>query len=151
MKSLLVLVALAGSAAPFAFQEPAPSTAPKEAAAVKASDVKWVDHVAIQGAKMCVLSGDPSKGPSVILMKFPKGMAIAPHWHTSGEVITLVSGKGVFGMGETADVAKGTELGSGAFILMPGKVPHWAQATEEFVISVTLDKAADFHLCGEAK
>jgi quercetin dioxygenase-like cupin family protein len=84
-------------------------------------------------------------------MKFPKGMTIPAHWHTSSETVTVVGGSGTFGSGETVDAAKGTELGAGSYLVIPGKAPHWAVVKEELVISVTLDKPADFHLCGEKK
>lgn len=118
---------------------------------VKAADVAWADHPFIKGGKLAVQSGDPSKGASVLLMKFPKGLTIQPHTHTSDETVTVVSGSGVFGSGETVDLAKGTELGAGSYLFIPGKAPHWAVAKEDLVITVTLNLAADFHLCGEKK
>jgi quercetin dioxygenase-like cupin family protein len=158
MKTALLFLALAGAAAPSVFQavlqdapKPAAPTTPKEIVVVKAASVKWVDHPAVQGAKMCALSADPSKGPSVVLVKFPKGTAIPPHWHTSDEIVTVVSGSGLFGTGETADPAKATELTSGSYITIPGKSAHWANAKDELIISITTDKPNDFHLCSEKK
>ena len=124
---------------------------PDEAVLVKASDVKWEAHPFIEGARLAVQSGDPSKGPSVLLMKFPKGMTIPPHTHTSDETVTVVSGRGVLGQGESVDLSKGTEVGAGSFAFIPGKSPHWAVAQEDFVITVTLNRPADFHLCGKPK
>ena len=154
MKAALVLLILAGAAAAAVLQDPAKPAAqntPKEIVVVKAANVKWMDHPAIQGAKTCAVSGDPTKGPSVILIKFPKGTAIPPHWHTSDEIVTVVSGSGLFGPGETVDAAKGTELTSGSYITIPGKAPHWANVKDELIISVALDKPSDFHLCSEKK
>lgn len=154
MKTALVALMAAASFATVFPQDPPkpqPQAAPKETVVVRTADVKWGPHPFIEGAKMAVQSGDPSKGPSVLLMKFPKGMTIPAHWHTATETVTVVSGVALLGSGETVDAAKGTEVGSGSFAVIPGKNPHWAIAKEEFVISVALDKAADFTACGEKK
>ncbi len=115
---------------------------------VKAADVAWGPHPFLKGAFLAVQSGDPGTGPSVLLMKFPKGMTIPPHTHTAAETVTLVSGTGLFGGGETVEAAKGAALGHGSFIAIPSGAPHWAIAQEELVISVAMDRAADFHPCG---
>ena len=134
IRTLLLLAAL-----------PLAGQAPK---LVKASDVAWGPHPFLKGAFLAVQSGDPGSGPSVLLMKFPKGMTIPPHTHTASETVTLVSGSGLFGGGETVDAAQGMALGHGSFIAIPGGAPHWALAKEELVISVVMDRPADFHLCG---
>jgi quercetin dioxygenase-like cupin family protein len=154
MKTALLLLVAAGSVAPLVTQD---STKPpiqepvRTTSLVKTADIKWGDHPFIHGAKMCVQTGDPAKGASVLMMKFPKGMTIPAHWHTSQEAVTIITGSGVFGSGEKVDAAHGTELGAGSYVIIPGKNPHWAIAKEDLVITVTLDKAADFHLCGEDK
>lgn len=151
--ALLLLTASALFASGFQQDPPKPVelNTPKETVVVKAANIKWVDHAFVAGAKMCVLSGDPAKGPSVLMMKFPKGMTVPAHWHTSGETVTVVAGSGTFGSGETVDAAKGTALGAGSYIQIPSKNPHWMIVDEDLVISATLDKLADFHACGEAK
>ena len=152
MKTVLFSLIAATSLLSTAPQNPAKpdaSSAPRETVVVKAANVKWVDHPSVSGAKMAVQSGDPAKGPAVVLMKFPKGMTVPAHWHTSGETVTVVSGTALFGTSEMVDAAKGTELGAGSYIVIPGNNPHWSIAKEEFVISVAMEKAADFHLCGE--
>lgn len=146
MKSVISLMAAAVVVAAGVSQDP-----PKETVVVRAADVKWGDHPFVKGAQMCVQHGDPGKGPSVLLMKFPKGMTIPAHWHTSDEAVTVVSGSAVFGSGETVDASKGTELGAGSYIIIPGTNPHWAVAKSELVITATLTKPADFHACGEKK
>jgi quercetin dioxygenase-like cupin family protein len=154
MKAILLSLAMVGVGASTVLQDPpkpAAQNPARETVVVKAADIKWGEHPFVKGAKMCVQSGDPAKGPAVLLMKFPKGMTVPAHWHTSDETVTVVSGSAVFGTGETVDAAKGSELGAGSYMIIPGKNPHWAIAKEEFVISVAVDKAADFHLCGEKK
>jgi quercetin dioxygenase-like cupin family protein len=154
MKSALFLLLLASPFAGPGQNEPPQvesRPAPKEALVVTAANVKWGPHPFIDGAKMAVQSGDPLKGPSVLLMKFPKGMTIPAHWHTATETVTLVAGVALLGTGETVDAAKGAEVGVGSYAVIPGKLPHWAIAKEELVISVALDKAADFTACGAKK
>ena len=137
---LLSFVPLLGST-----QDPATKEAVKTPLVVKATDAKWGDHPFIAGGKLCVQDGDPSKGPSVLLMKFPKGLTIAPHWHTSDEIVTVVSGSAVFGSGETPDEARGTLVGSGGYLVLPCKQPHWALVKEDLTFTVTLNRPADFH------
>lgn len=159
MKTALLSLVVAGSLASTALQDPVkqdppktdPTSAPKETVVVKAASIKWADHPNVAGAKMAVQSGDPTKGSAVVMIKFPKGTSIPAHWHTASETVTIVSGTGVFGTGETVDAAKGTELSAGSYVVIPSKNPHWAIAKEEFVITVAMDKPADFHLCGEKK
>ncbi len=146
MKSVIALLAAAGVVVAGVLQDPV-----KETVLVRATEVKWGDHPFIKGAQMCVQYGDPAKGPSVLLMKFPKGMTIPAHWHTSDEAVTVVSGSAVFGSGEKVDVSKGTELGAGSYLIIPGTNPHWAEAKSDLVITITLTKPADFHACGEKK
>lgn len=125
------------------------SPAPAQSAVLtKPADIQWGDHPFIKGAKMAVQSGDPAKGPAVILMKFPAGMTIPAHTHTSDETVTLVSGSGLFGGGEQVEPAKGAPLGQGGYIAIPGGSPHWAIVREELVMTVAFSRAADFHLCG---
>ena len=150
MKTALLVLGIAGSLAALRSQDAqahAAPAAPREVVVVAAANVKWGPHPFIEGAKMAVQSGDPSKGPSVLLMKFPKGMTIPAHWHTASETVTLVSGVALLGTGETVDASKGTEVGVGSYAVIPGKLPHWAIAKEELVISVALDKAADYTAC----
>jgi quercetin dioxygenase-like cupin family protein len=146
MKSVLALIAAAVVAAAGFSQG-----SPKETVVVRAADVKWGDHPFVKGAQMCVQHGDPAKGPSVLMMKFPKGLTIPAHWHTSDEAVTVVSGSAVFGSGETVDASKGTELGAGSYITIPGTNPHWAVVKSDLVITATLTTPADFHACGEKK
>ena len=39
-----------------------------------------------------VQSGDPTKGPSILIGKLAAGCAIPWHWHTPGEHLMMVSG-----------------------------------------------------------
>ncbi len=148
--ALIITTSLATAALQDKPKAEAPS-APKETVVVSAANVKWGPHPNIEGAKLAVQSGDPAKGACVVLMKFPKGMTIPAHFHTASETVTIVSGVAQFGTGETVDATKATEIGPGSYIIVPSKNPHWAIAKEEFVISVAMDKAADFTPCAAKK
>jgi quercetin dioxygenase-like cupin family protein len=56
------------------------------------------------GAQAAVLYGDPSKeGVFAMRLKMPKGYQIPPHTHPRPEIVTIISGEGLLGMGEKAD------------------------------------------------
>jgi quercetin dioxygenase-like cupin family protein len=69
---------------------------------------------------MSVQRGDPSKGPSVILLKFKPGCVVPWHWHTASEQLILVSGAGKAQMkdGQPATVHPGD------YLYLPGKHVH---------------------------
>jgi hypothetical protein len=70
---------------------------------------------------MAVESGDPSKGPSIIVFKGKPGCSIPWHWHTPTEHVMIVSGSAKVEMkgGGSAILDEGSvevtsELGKGA-------------------------------------
>lgn len=138
MTTVRVMLLLAGLASTALAQTPT---------LTRPADIAWGEHPFIKGAQLAVQSGDPAQGPSVLLMRFPKGLTIPAHTHTSDETVTLISGSGIFGGGESVEAAKGAPLAQGGFITIPAGCPHWAIAREDLVISVTLTRPADFHLC----
>jgi quercetin dioxygenase-like cupin family protein len=69
---------------------------------------------------MAVESGDPSKGPSVIVFKGTAGCTIPWHWHTPTEQVMIISGSAKVEMkGGTA-----ATLGPGGYAMMPSKHVH---------------------------
>jgi len=93
-------------------------------------------------ATLAVQSGDPSKGPSVILLKGPAGCMIPWHWHTPTEQVMVVSGSAKVQMKDTGNAAV---LGPGSYAMMPSKHVHQftcASACSAFVAS---DAAFDIH------
>jgi quercetin dioxygenase-like cupin family protein len=109
---------------------------PETFKAVKASEVQWVDAVkqAPRGVKNCVLHGDPSKGAFVMLAKFPAGTVVAPHTHSTDEVVSIVSGTFVIGSGEKVDEPRGKVVDAGGYFTIKAKTPHWAVAKTETVL-----------------
>jgi quercetin dioxygenase-like cupin family protein len=103
--------------------------------AVKAKDVKWSAAPGLSPGVMTALQwGDPEKGPYQVLIKFPAGAQVAPHYHKVDEFATVASGKVVFGSGDTIDDARGVEVGAGGYVLIPAGTAHWAKCKEEAII-----------------
>lgn len=67
------------------------------------------------GAKMAVVSGDPSKAEMfTIELSMPKGYKIPPHFHPTEEAVEVKKGTFLVGMGDTLDVAKANLMKAGA-------------------------------------
>ena len=102
----------------------------------KASEVEWVDGAkqAPKGMKNCLMHGDTAKGPFIMLAKFPAGMKVAPHTHSTDEVVTIVSGSFVIGAGDKVDEARGKVVDAGGYFTIKAGTPHWAVAKTETVL-----------------
>jgi mannose-6-phosphate isomerase-like protein (cupin superfamily) len=146
-KSALFVVVAAGTtlALMSASQEPKPAV-PQDAKAtpqvpvmVTPDDVKWVDASPKfpPGLKMAVLSGDPSK-PELFAMrlKAPANYKVAPHFHSTAENLTIVSGTMYVAIGDTFDAAKCKALPAGSFGVVPAKAHHYAYFKEETVVQI---------------
>lgn len=95
-----------------------------------------------------VESGDPSKGPSVLLVKLSPACAVPWHWHTPTEHVMVVTGI----LQLQAKGEKPAALGRGDFALMPARHVHQAKcqsstACEFFIHS---DGAFDIHYVNAA-
>ncbi len=90
---------------------------------------------------MAVESGDPSKGPSVIVFKGTAGCMIPWHWHTPTEHVMIVSGSAKFEM----KGGSSTTLGSGGYAMMPSKHTHQFTCTSACSAFVSSDGAFDIH------
>ena len=104
------------------------------------SDVKWgpAPDILPPGAEAALLFGDPSKeGLFALRLKFPAGYAVAPHTHPVIEVVTVISGTGKLGMGETADPGNTAVLPAGSFFALPPGMAHFTYFDEETVIQIT--------------
>lgn len=90
-----------------------------------------------RGAKMAVLAGDPGKeGSFVLRMQLPAGYKIPPHWHSSPEYLTVISGALQFGGGDKISKAGEHAMKTGAFHYQPAKAHHYAYAREATVLQV---------------
>jgi len=88
-----------------------------------------------------VQSGDPAKGPSIILAKVPAGGTIPWHWHTPTERVMLVSGIAKVEMKEDDPVT----LEAGGYAEMPSHHVHQFHAVRDCVLYIYSDAAFDIH------
>jgi hypothetical protein len=107
----------------------------------QAKAMKWMDASGAglpAGAKMAVVSGDPSKaGPFVIRAKFPANYTVPPHNHPGDEVVRVVSaGTLAYGMGDKVNPASAGSLTKGYHVTMQAGMNHWVTTTDPVEIQV---------------
>lgn len=89
------------------------------------------------GAQLAVLSGDPSKtGQFTVRLKAPDGYKIMPHWHPTDELVTVIEGTLMIGVGEKFDQAAAHEMTVGSFARMPKEMRHYAWTKGETVVQI---------------
>jgi len=88
-----------------------------------------------------VVSGDPSKGPSVIVAKLAAGCVIPWHWHTGNEQLMFVSGTARY---EAKD-GKPATVTAGGFVQNPGHHAHQLRCTSACALYVNSDAPFDIH------
>lgn len=93
-------------------------------------------------AKTAVLSGDPSKGGSLMLVKSATGCVIPWHWHTPTEVLMFVSGHG---KGEMKGVTAPVTFHPGDYMSLPGKGIHQFTCALACTFFLSSDAAFDIH------
>jgi quercetin dioxygenase-like cupin family protein len=129
--------------APVSSEAPPPAM-PAEATefvARNASSIAWADFAPPgfpPGAKISVLSGDPSKaGQFAVRLSFPADYLVPLHWHPTGETVTILSGSVHFGMGNSLDMAKTEAYGVGDYVFIPARHAHFLHAPTPTVVQVT--------------
>jgi quercetin dioxygenase-like cupin family protein len=98
------------------------------------------------GGTAAVQSGDPSKGPSIILAKIAAGCVVPWHWHTPNEHLMLVSGAAKL---ESKD-GKPFMLRAGGFAMMPSKHVHQFTCQNACLMYLYSDAAFDTHYVNAA-
>ena len=89
------------------------------------------------GAKVAVLSGDPSKeGLFSIRLKFPANYIIPAHSHPTDEHIAVLSGTLALGMGDKLESKNLKSLSAGGYALLPKNMNHYAMAKGETIIQL---------------
>jgi len=133
----LIAVALAIYSLAFALdQKPMAKT---EHVMFSGSDLKWGDAPPSlpAGAKLAVLAGDPGKeGMFAIRLQMPAGYKIPAHTHPTDEIVTVISGTCLFGMGPKYDEAAAKEQPAGAFVVLPAGMQHFAGSKAGCVVQV---------------
>lgn len=88
-----------------------------------------------------VQSGDPGKGPSIILAKVATGCAIPWHWHMPIEHLMMVSGVARLEMKD----GKPLPLRTGGFAKLPSRHVHQFRCERACLFYVYSDGAFDIH------
>jgi quercetin dioxygenase-like cupin family protein len=91
-----------------------------------------------KGAKLAVMYGDPGKeGLFVIRLKLPANYKMPAHSHPTDEVVTVVSGTFLVGMGDKLDASKAKALPAGSLVVAPAKANHFALSKQPTIVEVS--------------
>lgn len=88
-----------------------------------------------------VQSGDPSKGPSIILARTAAGCSVPWHWHTPNEHLMMVTGVAQLEMKD----GKSQTLRAGGYAMMTSRHVHQFLCTRSCTFYVHSDAAFDIH------
>ncbi len=90
------------------------------------------------GAKMAVVSGDPSKrAPFTVQLALPAGYKVAPHFHPTAELVEVKQGTVLMGMGDAFDLSKAQAMVVGTKTVVPAKLHHYASTKGATIIAIT--------------
>jgi mannose-6-phosphate isomerase-like protein (cupin superfamily) len=108
-------------------------------AVISPDQIEWKPAVGALplGAQIAVLDGDPAQpGLFTLRLKFPANYQIAPHWHSTNEHATVLSGTINIGVGEKFDKSKAHAVSAGSLMVMPAKTNHFAWNDGEVVLQL---------------
>lgn len=131
----ILLAALILAVTAFAFAQTSSQTAPT---IVMPTDLKWSTQGVPKGMAIATVAGDPN-GTSwyVQRIKMDAGAKFPPHTHGKTEMVSVLSGTLLAGIGSTFDQSKMKELPAGTFVVMPAGVPHYVMAKTDTVLEVS--------------
>ena len=90
------------------------------------------------GAKMAVVSGDPSKAELFqVQLSMPDGYKIPPHFHPTDEVVEVKEGTFLVGMGDTFDPKKTSPMKQGEKKSVPANTHHFGIAQGATIVAVS--------------
>jgi len=90
------------------------------------------------GAKMAVVSGDPSKTELFqVELSLPDGYKIPPHFHPTDEVVEVKEGVFLVGMGDTFDLKKTNPMKKGEKGSVPANMHHFGSAQGATIVAVS--------------
>lgn len=134
-KVSILLAALTLTVTAFAFAQTTSQTAPT---IVLPTDLKWSTDGVPKGMAIATVAGDPNgTGWYVQRLKMDAGAAFPPHTHGKTELVSVLSGTLMVGLGSTLDQSKMKELPAGAFVVMPAGIPHYAMAKTDTVLEIS--------------
>ncbi len=123
----------------------APAQGQEAAGKSAGQNIAEMKFVTVPGLPTCtpgsVQSGDPTKGPSIILAKVAAGCSIPWHWHTPNEHLMLVSGVARVEMKD----GKPFTLRAGGFAMMPSRHVHQFRCEQACLLYIYSDAALDIH------
>jgi len=102
--------------------------------------IKWGDAPPNlpKGAKLAVLYGDPSKeGLFVVRIKLPANYKVAAHSHPTDEIVTVLSGTFLVGMGDKLAPKAVRGFPAGSTVVAPANVNHFAMTKQPTVIEIS--------------
>ena len=101
------------------------------------ADAKWThDKGDPPGSESVFLREDARTGGMELLVRFPAGHVIAPHWHPTTEHLTVLTGTIALGMGNTFDQSAMKDLSTGGYAAMPAEMHHSFMAKTAATIQV---------------
>ena len=140
MRHVALAAALLVAAAPAVHAQAGPSAKPPAKPAATRSALHWGPAPAVfpKGAKMAVVSGDPSKAENfVVELSMPGGYKIPPHFHPTDETVTVKKGTFLYAMGDTFEASQLQTMKVGQSGTIPATMHHYAQAKGPTVVAVS--------------
>jgi quercetin dioxygenase-like cupin family protein len=90
-----------------------------------------------KGAKMAIVSGDPSKDEAFeVQLSLPSGYQIPPHFHPTDEVVEVKKGTFLVGMGDAFDAKKTAPMKPGDKATMPAEHHHFGMTKGKTIVDV---------------
>ncbi len=102
--------------------------------------LKWAPAPAVfpKGARMAVVSGDPSKAATfTIQLSMPNGYKIPPHFHPTDESVSVKHGTFMVGMGDKFDASQAKPMKMGDQGKVPAQQHHYGSAKGATTVEVT--------------
>jgi hypothetical protein len=109
-------------------------------AAQAPATLKWGPAPAVfrPGAKLAVVSGDPTKpGPYVVRLSMPSDYTVAPHFHPTDENVTVKSGQLSVGMGDKIDRKAMRPMKPGEKLSFAANMHHYVRTSGRTVVEVS--------------
>lgn len=106
---------------------------------VTPDNAKWQAVPQFKGWEMAAIVGDPSKAGAyyAYFLKAPPGGKAMPHSHGMAENVVVISGSGMFGIGDTMAGAKMMTVGPGTVISVPAGLHHYAMTKNGMVLEIS--------------
>jgi len=105
----------------------APAEPTKPVTALAPTDIRWVTPpYYTDGRQRAYLLGDSSKGGDWIdRVRIPGASRVLAHTHPDDEIVTVIAGTWLLGIGDTFEETKLKAYPAGSFIVIPAGVPHF--------------------------